>query len=422
MREGFTPWRAQPRQCQEPGRLKSIATGAGLRGRGAGVDRQPLPDRAAAYAPAGRRRGSRAGNLSAAFRAADRFEPGTNLRAWLFTILHNTARNRVRDRARDAVTVDSEAVERAADGAGRSARSKRRRAALVRASMNPRCRRRSTNCPMTFRQAVWLRDVEEFSYAEIAGMLEDAHRDRDVAHFARPPDAVRAAAAPEARQCLSAPRPTAGRSIPWSRPTSTVSWASGDRERLGQHVGRCAPCRARVRAEQSIRDVLRQEHAATLPRACTARARGEMPRRSDAAKESRASSVRGPGQSGVRPARVGAPRPVCAGCDGRHRPDAYPLSGHGCVRAACMAAELAADHVKCVADEPRARHRSRARRWRTRRRRGGDRAVAGLYFAWNAHLPEAPAQAGLELVGSRHMPVTARARSRTSCIVTSATA
>src|ERR1700716_4123480 len=49
-----------------------------------------------------------------AFRAAGRFEPGTNLRAWLFTILHNTARNRTRDRARDAVTIDSETVERAA--------------------------------------------------------------------------------------------------------------------------------------------------------------------------------------------------------------------------------------------------------------------------------------------------------------------
>src|SRR2546428_5765768 len=50
-----------------------------------------------------------------AFRAADGFEPGTNLRAWLFTILHNTARNRARDRAREALTVDSEAAERASD-------------------------------------------------------------------------------------------------------------------------------------------------------------------------------------------------------------------------------------------------------------------------------------------------------------------
>src|SRR5476649_144941 len=48
-----------------------------------------------------------------AFRAADSFRPGTNLRAWLFTILHNTARNRARDRARDHVAVDSEAVDRA---------------------------------------------------------------------------------------------------------------------------------------------------------------------------------------------------------------------------------------------------------------------------------------------------------------------
>src|SRR5438094_9239439 len=50
-----------------------------------------------------------------AFRAANRFEPGTNLRAWLFTILHNTARNRARDRARDHVTIDTDAAERAAD-------------------------------------------------------------------------------------------------------------------------------------------------------------------------------------------------------------------------------------------------------------------------------------------------------------------
>src|SRR5438477_8817125 len=56
-----------------------------------------------------------------AFRAADQFEPGTNLRAWLFTILHNTARNRARDRSRDTVTIDSEAVDRAADASSGSA-------------------------------------------------------------------------------------------------------------------------------------------------------------------------------------------------------------------------------------------------------------------------------------------------------------
>src|SRR5262247_2572583 len=50
-----------------------------------------------------------------AFRAADTFRPGTNLRAWLFTILHNSARNRARDRARDTVAVDSDIVDRAAD-------------------------------------------------------------------------------------------------------------------------------------------------------------------------------------------------------------------------------------------------------------------------------------------------------------------
>src|SRR3954463_14528599 len=51
-----------------------------------------------------------------AFRAANTFEPGTNLRAWLFTILHNTARNRARDRARDHVLVDSDVIDQAADG------------------------------------------------------------------------------------------------------------------------------------------------------------------------------------------------------------------------------------------------------------------------------------------------------------------
>src|ERR1044071_531524 len=55
--------------------------------------------------------------LVKAFRFADRFERGTNLKAWLYTILHNTWRNRRRDAARKNVEVDSERVEEASTNA-----------------------------------------------------------------------------------------------------------------------------------------------------------------------------------------------------------------------------------------------------------------------------------------------------------------
>jgi RNA polymerase sigma-70 factor (ECF subfamily) len=110
-----------------------------------------------------------------AFRAADRFEPGTNLRAWLFTILHNTARNLARDRARDTVAIDSEIVDRAADApppGGRSAgAAETPESLLLRETLAPELQAAIDGLPEVFRQAVWLRDVEEFSYAEIAEML-----------------------------------------------------------------------------------------------------------------------------------------------------------------------------------------------------------------------------------------------------------
>ena len=105
-----------------------------------------------------------------AFRASDSFEPDTNLRAWLFTILHNTARNRARDRAREHLTIDSDAVDRAADT--RPGSSDTPEALLLRDVLAPELQAAIDALPETFRQAVWLRDVEEFSYAEIAAMLE----------------------------------------------------------------------------------------------------------------------------------------------------------------------------------------------------------------------------------------------------------
>jgi RNA polymerase sigma-70 factor (ECF subfamily) len=108
-----------------------------------------------------------------AFRAADTFQPGTNLRAWLFTILHNTARNRARDRGREGLVVDSDVVEQAADSAlatgSRSVPTPE--TLLLRDTLTPELQAAIDDLPAAFREAVWLRDVEEFSYAEIAAML-----------------------------------------------------------------------------------------------------------------------------------------------------------------------------------------------------------------------------------------------------------
>jgi RNA polymerase sigma-70 factor, ECF subfamily len=108
-----------------------------------------------------------------AFRAAGSFEPGTNLRAWLFTILHNTARNRARDRSRDWVTVDSEVVDQAAEtpAFGAAGTVDTPETLLLKSTLTPELQTAVDELPPNFREAVWLRDVEEFSYAEIAAML-----------------------------------------------------------------------------------------------------------------------------------------------------------------------------------------------------------------------------------------------------------
>jgi RNA polymerase sigma-70 factor, ECF subfamily len=103
-----------------------------------------------------------------AFRFQNRFEQGTNLKAWLFTILHNNWRNARRASARDPIAVDSEAVERA-PAATHAADSPEAR--LSQQMLDADLRAALDALPEVFRQAVWLRDVEDFSYAEIAAMV-----------------------------------------------------------------------------------------------------------------------------------------------------------------------------------------------------------------------------------------------------------
>jgi RNA polymerase sigma-70 factor (ECF subfamily) len=108
-----------------------------------------------------------------AFRARQRFAAGTNLKAWLFTILQNTWRNRRRDQARARVEFDSDVVEEAADAARGplTPAAENPETLLLRASFNTELKLALEALPDAFREAVWLRDVEDLSYQEIADVL-----------------------------------------------------------------------------------------------------------------------------------------------------------------------------------------------------------------------------------------------------------
>ena len=107
-----------------------------------------------------------------AFRARARFSPGTNLKAWLFTILHNTWRNRRRDRARARVAFDSEVVEDIAEsGDALTPAPESPEALLLRANLTAELRAALDALPENYREVVWLRDVEDLSYQEIAQVV-----------------------------------------------------------------------------------------------------------------------------------------------------------------------------------------------------------------------------------------------------------
>ena len=96
-----------------------------------------------------------------AYRSFDRYTPGTNIRAWLYTILQRVRTDALRRRARrpeavelleDTLAVPPPQGELASGGEEIAS-------ALAR-------------LPESFRVAVLLRDIEEFSYEEIARILE----------------------------------------------------------------------------------------------------------------------------------------------------------------------------------------------------------------------------------------------------------
>ncbi|MBU9763943.1 sigma-70 family RNA polymerase sigma factor [Mycobacterium sp. TNTM28] len=111
-------------------------------------------------------------NAYAGFR---RFEPGTNLRAWLFRILHNRwiSTHRMKQRRPDAFAVgeftDSDMLSHATYFAN-SERSAEERA--LESHCDDRIREALATLPEGFRTVVYYADVQGFTYAEVAAVME----------------------------------------------------------------------------------------------------------------------------------------------------------------------------------------------------------------------------------------------------------
>ena len=109
-----------------------------------------------------------------AFRGFKGFEEGTNLKAWIYRILTNTYINIYRKKQREPVTVSGDAIEEwyLYDKLGESAVSPSAEASVIEALPEEEVKAAMESLPEGFRLAVWLVDVEGFSYKEAAAMLE----------------------------------------------------------------------------------------------------------------------------------------------------------------------------------------------------------------------------------------------------------
>jgi len=103
-----------------------------------------------------------------ALAGASRFRTGTNLGAWLYTILKNLSRNRRRDQQRQRAHLESAGGDSIEWHPSPAASPEQ---LLLQQSFAPALRGALESMPKALRDAVWLRDVEEFSYAEMAERL-----------------------------------------------------------------------------------------------------------------------------------------------------------------------------------------------------------------------------------------------------------
>ncbi len=108
--------------------------------------------------------------VAKAYRAWDKYEPGTNCRAWLVTILRNTFINQFRRESRRPSQVQFDSVEDI--NVFETVQEKDPEGSFYRSIVDDEVKRAIQDLPEEFRIPVVLSDVEGMSYAEIAQILE----------------------------------------------------------------------------------------------------------------------------------------------------------------------------------------------------------------------------------------------------------
>jgi len=106
-----------------------------------------------------------------AFKGFDRFNPGTNCRAWLFTILRNTFLNRVRDAGREVLEGDSAVWESVSESLVETGVGESPEEQFLQTVLHGDVDRALRSLPLVFREAVVLADLEGLSYKEVADVI-----------------------------------------------------------------------------------------------------------------------------------------------------------------------------------------------------------------------------------------------------------
>ena len=105
-----------------------------------------------------------------AFRSFHSFNPGTNCRAWLFTILRNVFLNRVRTHGREVLEAEMGGLDNV-ESASEPHVDRNPEEQFLQTMLHGDVDRALTALPLPFREAVMLVDIEGLTYREVAEVL-----------------------------------------------------------------------------------------------------------------------------------------------------------------------------------------------------------------------------------------------------------